>query len=408
MKDETVYRLNVLWVTDHCCYDGVLHAGGRLFRHVIPRFDAERFRIVPCMMRTTDEVRAVFDRSPVKVTVFEKGKFDATAVLSFVRVVRREGIDVMHLHCYGTATYGRMASWITGVPSIIHDYDTDHYFPYRWYLRAADRLLAHVTRGAIAATPLVRQFMVGKRRVDPGKIRLMMHPVLPGKFEPVAEDEVRKMRARLQIPPGAKVVSALTKLAPERGNDFLLRAAREVGSRIPGTVFVFVYSPTEFHRIPRGYSPDTHTIGRVATRRELEALAQELGIHANIRFLETVDVPDAVEACSDVIVAPFLNERFTCARLLEAMAKGKPLIATDLGEQREIVKPGVNGYRVEPGNVRELADRLVAVLSDAGELARLGAGGRSVAEEYRIDRFVDRLEKWYVELAREKTVSGTV
>jgi glycosyltransferase involved in cell wall biosynthesis len=391
--------INVMWITDHCCYDGILHAGGRLFRNVIPRFDSTRFRIFPCMMRTSDPVRALFDSSPVRVTVWEKQRFDLTTVATFLRWIKREKIDVLHLHCYGTSTYGRIAAFMTGVPCIIHDYDTDHYFPYGWYLHLADRILSPVTRGAIASSPLVREFMVNKRKVDPSLIRLMLHPVLPEKFLPVPHEDVIKMREHLEIPATHKIVGAITKLAPERGNDFLLRAAKEVLQRLPNTVFLFVYSPTEFHRIPRGYSPITHTIGRTKVRAELEDQAKELGIEQNIRFFETVDVPDAIEAACDLIAAPFLNERFSCARLLEAMAKGKPLVATDIGEQREIVKNNINGYLVQPDNVGDLAEKIVAVLASPEAQLRMGQQSRAVAEEHGIERFVQKLETWYTELA---------
>jgi glycosyltransferase involved in cell wall biosynthesis len=394
--------LNIMWVTDHCCYDGILHAGGRLFYNVIPRFDPTRIRVFPCMMRTSDEVRALFDASPVRVNVFEKGPFDLTAIGTYVQQIKQNKIDVLHLHCYGTSTYGRIASLLTGVPCIIHDYDTDHYFPYTWYLGLADRILTGRTGGAIAASPLVREFMANKRKVDRRLIRLMLHPVLPEKFEPVPAEAVARMRAELEIPAGHKIVGAITKLAPERGNDFLLRAAAEVLKAQPDTTFLFVYSPTEFHRIPRGYSPTTHTIGRSKVRAELQEQAQELGILDRLRFYETIDVPDAIEAACDLIVAPFLNDRFSCARLLEAMAKGKPLVATDMGEQRELVKNGVNGYLVEPGNVRELAEKITDVLADPTARARMGQASLAVAREHGIEEFVARLEEWYSELASRK------
>jgi glycosyltransferase involved in cell wall biosynthesis len=288
------------------------------------------------------------------------------------------------------------------VPCIIHDYDTDHYFPYTWYLGLADRILTGRTGGAIAASPLVREFMANKRKVDRRLIRLMLHPVLPEKFEPVPAEAVARMRAELEIPAGHKIVGAITKLAPERGNDFLLRAAAEVLKAQPDTTFLFVYSPTEFHRIPRGYSPTTHTIGRSKVRAELQEQAQELGILDRLRFYETIDVPDAIEAACDLIVAPFLNDRFSCARLLEAMAKGKPLVATDMGEQRELVKNGVNGYLVEPGNVRELAEKITDVLADPTARARMGQASLAVAREHGIEEFVARLEEWYSELASRK------
>ena len=50
-------KLNVLWAIDHVCYDGSLHGGGRLYWNVLPHFDPERVRVVPCLLRASDTIR---------------------------------------------------------------------------------------------------------------------------------------------------------------------------------------------------------------------------------------------------------------------------------------------------------------------------------------------------------------
>ena len=110
-------KINVLWVIDHVCYDGNLHGGGRLYWNVVPQFDQNRFRIIPCFLRSSDEVRQLFEKSPAPVTIFDKGKYDLTTLLSFLRVIKKERIDVMHLHCYASSAFGRLAGAITGVPT---------------------------------------------------------------------------------------------------------------------------------------------------------------------------------------------------------------------------------------------------------------------------------------------------
>jgi glycosyltransferase involved in cell wall biosynthesis len=396
-----VSRLNVLWCTDHCCYDGILHAGGRLFENVIPRFDPERFQIFPCMIRASDAVRALFEAGPLDVNIFDRNRFDFRTVGTFVRLIRKHKIDVLHLHCYGTSVYGRLAGMWAGVPRIIHDYDTDFYFPYPWYLGEIDRVLAPFTDGAIASNPLVREFTIQRRHVSPERVRLMFHPVLDDRYAPVPEERVREMREKLDVPAGARIVGALTKLAPERGNELLLEAAKQVVAEHPEAIFLFVYSPTEFHRLPRGYDPSKQLIGRDRNREALETRARELGISKNVRFFETVDVPVEVEAALDVSVAPWLSERFSVARLLDALPKGAPLVAADVGEPRAIVEHGVNGFLVEP-TAEALAAKVSLLLADRELHARLSEGARRSAQRYHIDTFVRSLEDWYTELAKKK------
>ncbi len=400
-------RLNILWVIDHVCYDGNLHGGGRLYWNVVPRFDQNRFHVIPCFLRSSDEVRKVFENSPAPVTIFDKGKYDLTTLWTLLRVIRRERIHVMHLHCYASSTFGRLAGGITGVPTIVHDYDTNIYFPYMWYLRLADRVLAGMTKGAIAASPMVRNFLMNRRRIDGKKIRMMFHAIPSKKYAPVEEELVIRTKQKLGVPRNALVVGTVTKLGPERGNEYLLEAAKEVLHRQPDVHFVLVYKPTYYHRVPDAYRSLATIHDTASMRADLEKLARDLGIEKNCHFIDSLDDPDEFVSMSDLIVAPFLNARFSCVYLLEAMALGKPLIATDMGEQREIIKDGINGRLVPPGDVKQMAGAIVGLLANPSQLRNMGLEARKTSEGYTIDRYVGMLQDWYTELAEAKAPSAS-
>jgi len=89
-------------------------------------------------------------------------------------------------------------------------------------------------------------------------------------------------------------------------------------------------------------------------------------------------------------VAPFQTERFSSVSLLEAMAQGKPLIATNIGEQQEIVQDGTNGYLVSMDDSGELPDRIVGLLSNPGKLQQFSSAARSTAEKRGGPRRLDR------------------
>lgn len=399
-------RTNVLWVIDHVCYDGSLHGGGRLYWNVLPRFDAERFRIVPCMLRASETIRHVFAKSPVPVRILDKGKFDPTTLWTFLRLIKEENIHVMHLHCYGASTFGRLAGMLTGVPSIIHDYDTEVYFPYPWYLGLTDRLLAPRTRAAIAASPMVRDFLMRKRKIHGGRIRTMLHAIPIQQYVQVPRPSIRKVRERFGVGGTTKIIGTMTKLGPQRGNEYLLQAAGEVLKTFPDALFLLVYKPTYFHRLPnRQYV----SIARAAMEdrvTELEALARRLGVEQKVQFIEWPEDIDAVVAACELIVAPFLSERFSSVNLLEAMAMGKPIIATDLGEQRELIHNGGNGYLVAPGNVQELAERIVQVLTRPEELEGMSRAARAGSEQYSVDSYVEGLQRLYAQLATNGATAG--
>jgi glycosyltransferase involved in cell wall biosynthesis len=393
-------RINVLWVIDHVCYDGSLHGGGRLYWNVVPKFDPGRFHIIPCFLRASPVLRRVFTNSPAPVRILEKGKFDVTTIWTLLRLIRKERIHVMHLHCYGSSSFGRIAGWIAGVPTIVHDYDTEVYFPYPWYLWIFDRILAPKTSGAVAASPMVRDYAIKSRNIAPNKIRTMFHAVPQEKYLPAPREKIAAVRRQLGAGDGTKIVGAVTKLGPQRGNAYLLRAARQVLIQHPDALFLLIYKVTLYHRAPsKKYvaSPDV-TVGEESLEG-LKTLARELDIEEKVRFIDSWDKSEQLISVMDIMVAPFLSKRFSSVKLLEGMAMGKPIIATGLGEQRQLIRDGINGYFVEPGDVSELATKISRILAHPRELDRLSCGAKEMSQQYSVDSYVQALQDWYTELA---------
>lgn len=395
-------RINVLWVIDHVCYDGSLHGGGRLYWNVLPAFDRSKVNVVPCMLRASQEIRRVFEDSPVPVTILDKGKLDPSTVWTLFRIIKRERIDVMHLHCYGAATFGRLASAITGVPAIIHDYDTAVYFPYPWYLTVADRLLAPLTDWAIAASPMVRDYFVSRRGLDPDRMEILFHAIPGERFVLPPNEDTRELRLRLGIPEGAVVVGTVTKLGPRRGNKYLLRAAARVLEKVPQAVFVLAYKPTIFHRAPNSRYLDRSDCEEESDVADLRELVKELGIEEGVRILESPAEVDPLISTFDLFVVPFLSAHFSSVGLLEAMAKGKAAVVTELGEPAEIVRDGVNGRLVQADDPAKLATIVVDLLGKPGELRRLGEAARLSARERSVESYARHLTGRYEELAARR------
>jgi glycosyltransferase involved in cell wall biosynthesis len=259
-----------------------------------------------------------------------------------------------------------------------------------------------MTRGAVAASPMVREFAVRTRRIAPEKIRLMFHAVPRKKFREQPPERIAGIRAELGAGPGTEIVGAVTKLGPQRGNADLVRAAHKVLQRRPETLFVVVYKKTIYHRDPqKKYVSDPRVDHSEEGRQGLMNLIQQLGIEDRFLLVDGLDRSDELIAAMDLVTAPFQSRRFSSVKLLEAMAQAKPLVATGLGEQRELIQDGREGYLVPPCDPGRLAERILHCLEHPEERRRLGRRAQETARRHSVDSVVADLEMWYRRLAAE-------
>src|ERR1700732_3900019 len=228
----TTRPVNVLWLIDHVCFDGSLHAGGRLYMNVFPHVDPERLRIFPYFLNASDAVVKNFASSEHPVKTLAWSKYDVLSRLRVGRLVRRHKIDVMHLFCFGASTFGRVASIWNRVPSVIHEFDTPTYGPYPKMFKLADRLLAGRTDFAFAASTHCRDFVHTQRSVPLEKIEVLYHAVPREKFQIARTLDRESARRKLGWGADDFVFLAVTKLGPDRGNETLLAAFAEVRKEI--------------------------------------------------------------------------------------------------------------------------------------------------------------------------------
>jgi glycosyltransferase involved in cell wall biosynthesis len=392
--------LNILWVIDHVCYDGSLHGGGRLFHDLIPAFDPAQVQVFPYFLRASEEVQRVFAACPVRVTTLNKGRYDPSTLSLLARLCRDHEIDVMHLFCYAASTFGRLASKVTGVPAVIHDFDTQIYFGYPLYLKLFDRLLAGATGHALAASPMCRDYMRDVRAVPGDRISIVPHAIPASRFEAAARQDRAAARRELGYADSDTIFAAVTKLGLDRGNEYLLRSFAQVAARHPDARLVIVYKPTYYHRVPTEYQHVEGLHDTARMRSELDAIIAELGIGARVRLHESLDHPDRYFAACDVQVAPFLHQRFSSVHLLEGLTHGRPAIATALGEVGELLTDGREGLLVPPGDEAALAAAMERLLADPALRSRMGQMAARLAEQYSVEASARRFADIYQRLSR--------
>jgi glycosyltransferase involved in cell wall biosynthesis len=200
------------------------------------------------------------------------------------------------------------------------------------------------------------------------------------------------------------IFCAATKLGPERGNEYLLRAFARVADARPNARLMLVYKPTYYHRVPEVYAHLQTIQDGAYMQLEIKQLASTLGIAAQVEFVEALDESEKYIVASDVLVVPFLNERFSSVNLLEAFAYGRPAIATDIGEQREVIQEGHNGLLVPPGDEEALAAAMIRLVDDSPQRQQMGLAAAALAQQYSVTATAKRLANLYAELVACRSV----
>jgi glycosyltransferase involved in cell wall biosynthesis len=260
--------------------------------------------------------------------------------------------------------WGRLAARLAGVPVIA---SALHSTGMPDSVQFSNRLLAPITDAFIAVAEPHGRYLAEHEGCTASKIRVIPNGVDCDRFRPRPCDP--DLRDALSLPQDAPVVGILAALRPEKNHELFLRAAARVHHAMPAVRFIL--------------------IGDGPRRADLETLAKELSISQAVRFLGTrSDVPELL-ALTDVMLLTSHMEANPVS-ILEAMATGKPVVATKVGSVAESVLEGQTGYLVPPGGEEELAQRTLELLRDRSLAAALGRAGRQhVLDHWSIDRMVE-------------------
>jgi glycosyltransferase involved in cell wall biosynthesis len=295
-----------------------------------------------------------------------RSDLDVCGLFRLTRLLGRLQTDLVHLHT-GRATWlGGIAARLAGLPAITTrrmDRPVRRGWRTRWIYRT---LVQH----AAAISPAVAQ-----RLADAGvgaRVTVVRSAVDPLALTPI--DSREATRAKLGAAADRPVLLVSAALVRRKGVDVLLQALAVLGER--------------------GIRPLLWIAGDGAERHALEAQAVEAGLAAQVRFLgRRSDVADLLAAC-DVFVLPSRREGLGVAAL-EAMAAGRPVVASAVGGLQDVVVDGRTGLLVRPEDAAALAEAIARLMQDEELRRRLGsAGPQRVREGFLAEQMVSS----YVEL----------
>ncbi|MQA31144.1 MAG: glycosyltransferase [Luteitalea sp.] len=353
-----------------------MHGVKRLFSWMIPRFDPRGYLVSLVSLRRKDVSEETLDSLGIDITYLGRSKFDPGTLAALLRIVDAKRIDVLHLHGYGATTFGRVAGAIRGIPSIVHEHANLTDTP--WFQKIADRALAPFTDIAIAVSRSTAEFVVQARLIPEAMVKVVYLGVPLDEFSrPRTAAEVAVARAELGIRPGEFAVGTITRLHESKGNSFLIDAAARVLQTRPTARFFLV--------------------GEGPLLGELQAQAAGLGLADRVVFGGFRRDVAATLSAFDLSVFPSLWEG-TPITAFEALAMGKPIVATDADGLLDILTDHHDAVIVPRRNADALADKIVWAIDHPEARASLSEQARRTGQQYDIDAFVRKMERLYTVL----------
>ena len=363
-----------------------LHGGAEYLAWLIAtRLDPERFESTLCVSRWPPPETPDSDTSAAEaleqlqakgigfLPLARRRKIDIPAWYRLERFLRRERVQVVHSHKFGSNVWGTLAGMAAGVPVILAHEHTWNYEgrPLRRFL---DReLIARYADRFIAVSREDQRRMIEVERIDPARTLFV-----PNGVPSLAPTSSRDVRAELAIAREAPVIGVVAVLRPQKAHHVLLHATAELARTWP-----------DIQVLLAGEGPE---------RPFLERLARDLGVERAVRFMgyrsdvsEVLRALDVAVCCSDYEGSPLA--------VMEYMDAGVAIVASAVGGVPDLIEQGVHGTLIAPGDPAALARAIAELLRDPQRRAAMGERARERRRaEFGIDVFIQRLEGLYCEL----------
>jgi glycosyltransferase involved in cell wall biosynthesis len=299
----------------------------------------------------------------------------------FVRFLRYQHVDVLHSHLFGPVTGACFATYLAGIPHIgtFHDvYTIEEKTKRVRYIRLSSILGTRL----ITVSQQMKEYLTKLGKFDNGTLQTIVNGVDSDRFNLTVH---RKQYPELQLDPEDIVLICVGRLEQIKGHDVLLKAFRKIKPKDHVKLLI---------------------VGEGPCRQEIEQQINKEGMKNTVRMLgQRDDIPGLLKL-SDCFVLSSRSEGLSCS-IIEAMAAGLPVVATDVGGNSELVANGINGYLVPPDDPDALSIRLQSVVNDAALRLKFGQMSlKRVRKHYSLDIMINKYANHYKEMIASRKGSS--
>jgi glycosyltransferase involved in cell wall biosynthesis len=307
---------------------------------------------------------------PIAKVPFQRGygrpHQDFRALRRLIGILRGRRFDLLHAHSSKAGVLGRLAGLAVPTRTVY----SPHCFPFvgpwgrarRGFATRIERRLGPTTDAIICVAEQERQLALAERITWPERLHVVHNGSSPCEEQLLPDDELRTFAAE------GTLVGCIAVLRPQKGVQVFVEAAPLILSEFPDARLAI--------------------IGNGQLREDLEVRAGQLSLDGRLRFFDYFGPASRELSMLEVFVLPSLWEAFPIS-VLEAMACGVPVVATDVGGTGEAIEDGVTGLLCPPSDPKALAERIVSLLASPEKRRAMSlAGRRRHSEHFRLEGMV--------------------
>jgi len=321
--------------------------------------------------------------------VGSSASFRPREMLALYRLIVKHRIDLVHVNFMALTNPLLLGVYLTRAKVIF----TEHASGLPLRRGPIKKIVSRCTHAAVSrrvskyvgVSDYVRRRLLLTNHVSPDKALTLYNGVNLERFYPMDQKEARRS---LGLPIDQPIICSVAMLIPEKGIQHLLEAIALLVKDLRSPEILALVAGEGYYRT------------------KLEQLASNLGIGGHVRFLGRRSDVQTIIAAADAVVVPSIWDEAFGLIIAEAMASGRPVVASNVGGIPELIADGVTGFLVSRGNNKELSDFIYKLISNSDDRTRLsGAALQHAQHHFDLSRQVQCLIAIYekVLLGREST-----
>jgi len=372
-------KINILHIYQNSKIGGVQQQ----LLSLLKAYDREVFNPIFCCLGPKEAMSKEIETLGIEVIALNRSryhKFSLGIVRDLYKLMKQKKIYIVRTHRYRANLYGRLAAWLSGVPVIIISLHDNYIKDVRLERKIANKILSKVTDKIIAVSESIRKDIMKYDGIDSSKILVIPNGIDIERFDP--KGNFANIREEFLIKKSDIVIGFIGRIVSVKGLEYLIDA--------------LLFLKEEFKNIKLLITGEGSLLDRLYEK------AKENSVNNSVIFTgRRRDIPDIL-SCIDIFVMPSIAEGLPNS-LLEAMAMGKPIVATEVGGIPELIRNGVNGILVLPRDPGALATAIKGLIVNSQSAAKMGQAAKDlVHDNLSIKAIAQKWQSLYLSILKEK------